>query len=490
MNMLNTMPFETLPKQTILGIPFANIDKSQSLSMIDSLYTQRKSNNVFFINAHCINVADQNLDYRNALLKADLVLPDGIGIRIATRFYGNHLKENLNGTDLFPALLQKFTSHKARYYLLGALPGTAAKVAQWIEQYYPELICAGTHHGHFQHNQSDAIVESINASKADVLFVAMGVPQQELWLQQNSHRLNTRLNFAVGGLFEFYSNNIPRAPKVIRAVHCVWLWRLAMEPKRMWKRYIVGSLIFLYKTLLHSFTSRWQQSNTILMFLRQYPNVTRYKAALHFLSKRATLELATGCDRLFDLVVSGLSLIVLSPLMIITSMLIKLESQGPIFFSQIRVGKNGQLFKLYKFRSMCINAEEKLKDIRHLNEKSDGIMFKVKNDPRITTIGRFIRRYSIDELPQLLNVFKGDMTIIGPRPALPAETKAYEISYTQRLYPKPGLLSEWLFLGRNQLSFQQQAQLDIDLFYKPTLFRKLKLILKCIPAIIFGRGAS
>lgn len=157
-----------------------------------------------------------------------------------------------------------------------------------------------------------------------------------------------------------------------------------------------------------------------------------------------------GMKRLFDIVAATCGIIILSPLMIIIAVLIKNEDHGPIFYKQVRVGKNGKTFKMYKFRSMFINADKMLDKLKEQNDV-DGPMFKMKDDPRVTKIGHFIRKHSLDELPQFLNVLKGDMSLVGPRPPLPSEVEEYSEYDKQRLFVIPGCTGLWQATERNEV---------------------------------------
>ncbi|MEI3163992.1 MAG: sugar transferase [Lachnospirales bacterium] len=192
--------------------------------------------------------------------------------------------------------------------------------------------------------------------------------------------------------------------------------------------------------------------------------------------------------RFLDIVCSGLAIVVLSPIMIITAIAIMIESPGNPIFAQDRVGRNGKIFKMYKFRSMCLDAEEKLKKLQEKNE-ADGPVFKMKNDPRITKVGHFIRKYSIDELMQLFNVFKGDMSVIGPRPALPKEVAVYDDLAKLRLKVKPGLSCYWQVMGRSNLSFSEWMELDAKYIREMSLWTDIKIVFLTIPAIFKGDGA-
>ncbi len=192
--------------------------------------------------------------------------------------------------------------------------------------------------------------------------------------------------------------------------------------------------------------------------------------------------------RLFDIVCSLLALIVLSPVFAVTSVLIKAEDGGSPFFSQTRVGKDGKRFKMYKFRSMCVDAEEKLKELQAMNE-ADGPVFKIEKDPRITKIGSFIRKTSIDELPQLINILKGDMSIVGPRPPLENEVQEYNAHQRRRLAVKPGLTCYWQCSGRSNIAFDQWVELDLKYIRERGFFKDIEIILRTIPAVLFHKGA-
>lgn len=188
--------------------------------------------------------------------------------------------------------------------------------------------------------------------------------------------------------------------------------------------------------------------------------------------------------RLLDIICSLLGLIILCPVLLIVAILIKLESRGAVIFSQKRVGLNGNEFKMYKFRSMVQNAEELKEKLAKQNEMS-GPMFKIKDDPRVTKVGKFIRKTSIDELPQLINVLKGEMSLVGPRPSLPKEVSKFEPWMLKRLQVKPGLTCYWQVLGRNNVDFEDWMKLDLQYVNDRSFWLDLKLILKTV-TVLFG----
>lgn len=192
--------------------------------------------------------------------------------------------------------------------------------------------------------------------------------------------------------------------------------------------------------------------------------------------------------RLFDVVVSGLLILVASPAMILVSLAIKLGDKGPVLFRQDRVGIEGRHFQMLKFRSMAVDAEQRLDHLSHLNE-GNGVLFKIKSDPRITNVGRTLRRYSLDELPQLFNIFSGSMSLVGPRPPLPREVEAYEQDVRRRLLVKPGLTGLWQVSGRSNLSWQDSVRLDLYYVENWSLAGDMVIILRTVRAVLHSTGA-
>ena len=218
--------------------------------------------------------------------------------------------------------------------------------------------------------------------------------------------------------------------------------------------------------------------------------------------KRSAWNFATGLayflKRVFDIIVSVIALVLLAPVFLGIAIAVKLDG-GPIFFRQTRFGLHGREFGMLKYRSMCVDAEAKLQDLLAKNEKKEGITFKLKDDPRITKIGKIIRKTSLDELPQFLNVLTGEMSIVGPRPPVRREVELYEQRHRRRFNVKPGITCLWqvgeraggLFeIGdRNAIDFEEQVNLDVRYIESQSFGKDLWLLLKTVPAIIFGKGS-
>ncbi len=193
--------------------------------------------------------------------------------------------------------------------------------------------------------------------------------------------------------------------------------------------------------------------------------------------------------RTLDIGVSVVVLVLISPILLIVAAMIKLESKGEVIFKQNRVGLNGVPFTMFKLRSMSCDAEERRTNLEASNETANGVIFKIRRDPRITRVGRIIRKTSIDELPQLLNVIKGDMSLVGPRPPLPNEVSQYSRADRLRLAVTPGITCIWQISGRSDIPFKQQVKLDIQYIEKQNLWFDLWVLLKTVPAVLKARGA-
>ena len=189
-----------------------------------------------------------------------------------------------------------------------------------------------------------------------------------------------------------------------------------------------------------------------------------------------------------DIVLAAALLVTLAPALFLVALLIRLTSRGPVIFAQTRCGLGGRKFVLYKFRSMIHDAERQKHHLEHLNEMS-GPVFKLSNDPRRTPLGRFLRKFSIDEFPQLINILKGDMSFVGPRPPIPEEVAEYERWQRRRLRMKPGLTCLWQVSRRNQTDFAEWMKMDLDYIDSWSLLLDLKIFLKTIPIVLLGRGA-
>jgi lipopolysaccharide/colanic/teichoic acid biosynthesis glycosyltransferase len=268
--------------------------------------------------------------------------------------------------------------------------------------------------------------------------------------------LRATLSFGVGGLFDFLSGRIPRAPSLLRRIGLEWTYRLYQEPRRMFRRYVLGNPAFVIRVA----------------------------------AETALPRADAAAKRLLDLTGASLGLLLLAPFFLAVGAAIRLGSPGPALLRQTRIGENGKPFTLYKFRSMYQDAEARLQALRAQNQHgSESVTFKMKRDPRVTAIGRLLRKSSVDELPQLFNVLNGSMSLVGPRPALPAEVAGYTPPQRARLRGKPGLTGLWQVSGRADLPFPRQVELDVDYLQHRNFLRDLAILARTVPAVLLARGA-
>lgn len=227
------------------GIHLVNLALDEAVAAIECALASRQPTRIAFVNADCANIAARNDDYRRDLAGCDWVFIDGIGMRIAGKVMGQPVRDNVNGTDLFPPLCEMLAWQGHSVFFLGARPGVAEAAASWASRRYPGLRVAGTRHGYFAPEDTPAVLEEIRRSGADVLLVAFGAPRQEAWIHRHFAATGALVAMGVGGLFDYYADRIPRAPLWMRRAGLEWVFRLVQEPGRLWRRYLLGNLVFL-----------------------------------------------------------------------------------------------------------------------------------------------------------------------------------------------------------------------------------------------------
>jgi N-acetylglucosaminyldiphosphoundecaprenol N-acetyl-beta-D-mannosaminyltransferase len=238
----------------LLGVTVDNVTQAQAVDRIADAARRERPLRVSFVNADCMNQVQSDPGYGRTLEESDLVLPDGSGVRLAARLTGVEVRENVNGTDLFPDLCRRLEEERLSLYLIGAAPGIVDQVAGWIRDNHPELPLAGWEHGFLRPGQDAAAAARIRASGARVVLVAMGAPRQELWISRWSRLAGSPVMIGVGGLFDFFSGQIPRAPRWMRELGLEWCYRLWQEPGRLAHRYLLGNPLFLVRSLRGALT--------------------------------------------------------------------------------------------------------------------------------------------------------------------------------------------------------------------------------------------
>ncbi len=231
----------------ILRIPIHNLSMSDALDALVEIAGGDQTRQVAFVNADCANIAYRDSDYLAILQECALVLADGIGMKLAGQMLHKPIRQNVNGTDLFPLLCELLSGTSQGIFLLGGKPGIAEGVAEWVREHNPGVTVSGYHDGFFTPEEEPDVIAEIAASGAAVLLVAFGVPRQEKWLAEHLAQTNARLGMGVGGLFDFYSGRIPRAPLWMREIGLEWVYRFLQEPGRLWRRYFIGNAVFLWR---------------------------------------------------------------------------------------------------------------------------------------------------------------------------------------------------------------------------------------------------
>ena len=234
-------------KHSLFNIKIDLLNKPEVLSRFEEYRKSDKCNSIYFFNAHCFNIAQKNEEYLNAINVSDLLLNDGIGIKIACKMAGLTTKENMNGTDLIPDLIKLASTNRKKVFLLGGVEGIASKAKENITVFSPEIIIAGACSGYFNEKEEAIIIDKINNSRAEILILGMGVPKQELWASNNMSKLSeVKVIIAGGAILDFMAGKFSRAPKFIRRIGFEWLYRLSQEPRRLASRYFIGNIKFLW----------------------------------------------------------------------------------------------------------------------------------------------------------------------------------------------------------------------------------------------------
>lgn len=683
-------------KSHLLGVEVDNVTTEQFLQALMDFIQEGTPRQIAYVNVDSLNRAFLDRRYKAILSESDLVYADGMGVVWASWVFGHSLQERVNAGDLIPKLCRMCVERQLKIYILGGEPGVAEKARKALVHKYPGIQIVGVRDGFFSEAENEQVVSEIRDAAPDILMVGMGVPKQEKWTKRYLNELNVPVVWGVGALFDYIAGKFSRAPVWMRKLGLEWLFRLVLEPKRLWKRYLLGNFIFTFRIAflliadiitgcmswllaydIREFLNPWFPNpiNPVWIYLRVLPvilivwiaicanlglyrrrhdlpkfeefkrivqtcvlyllcsmsigfvfkewdlgrsiiflsvllnlfglsmsrmlfrrweekftrkgygrirtlivgtgslalkvkhrledhpgldhdiigfltengcttpiegtpvvgsiqDLSRYVKQLGInqvviasqeLKRKDILDMIAQCrinevqfqivsdmfglmrqhvnlEEIDDMPVvelgSGqmppfqlaikrlmdicLSLVCLVPAVLITPVIaigIRLSSKGPIFFRQERVGKDGKHFILLKFRTMYPEVPDY--QVAPTDPK----------DSRVFPFGRFLRRTSLDEIPQLFNVLQGDMSMVGPRPEMPFIVEKYDAWQRRRLLAKPGITGLWQIIGRKDVPLH--ANLEYDLYYvqNMSLFNDILILLKTIPVVLFGKGA-
>ena len=246
-----------IPSVAVLGVPIAALTTADARAEIEAQHAAVDPAWVAFANAHALNLTTVDTGFRDILRRADLVLNDGSGVAVAARLQGRRFPDNLNGTDLLPMVLDIAAERGWRVYLLGARPGIAARARERLVARFPGLDIVEVRDGYFDAADERAIVDAIRRANVDLLIVGMGNPLQERWLDEYAAATGARLSIAVGAFLDFAAGAVPRAPRWMSRAGLEWMYRLKLEPRRMWRRYVLGNPLFLWRVVIDQTRRRW-----------------------------------------------------------------------------------------------------------------------------------------------------------------------------------------------------------------------------------------
>lgn len=400
----------------------------------------------FYLNAGSLFYMLSDGDFLKALKSATHLYLNSDYIKLFLQLLHGKKVSKLNAEDFIYDLFKLGASLRRRVFLLGSDNKALETSLTRLKKEYPHLEVGG-HHGYFK--SGGGILTEINQFEPDVLLVGLGLGNQEKWVAQNIKNLGkTKLVVTFGNFIDILGGKRGLPPPLFKKYKLEWLYRLCKEPRRLWKRYLFGGLIVL--------------SLFIVGVLR---------ALQRLVSKAMERVLA-----LFFLLLS-------LPLLLIFYPLVKLESSGPFIFKQKRAGKNKKIFTIYKIRTMFGDAEKLKEKYLYLNEEERPV-FKIRDDPRYTKVGKFLSHLGLDEIPQFVNVIRGEMSLVGPRPLPPEEAQAVPRKYQVRFSVLPGITSPWIIKGAHKLKFKRWMELDLEYIKKRSFGYDLYILLKTAVVIL------
>lgn len=469
------------------GVVFNALDADTFTNWIaQSLFTP-SNQTIIFTDAIALNHIGKDKLAFEMLRHADLVIPKGRGLKLMLKQTAASHANAAPSEQLYQELLSEIEHRTLKVSFLVSKVSHASRLENLFAQLYPSLeyeIIIIDNAYRFSTNELAAQLERVDTR---VVISCLPSPIQERMLSRLNRHLHNQLLIGAG---EGFIGSLEELPN--KARNKLHKFLSALRRRRQ--------SILLRPHHWLSYLSRWLENifnrtenhkglNASLTRNGWQTRLLRLSIALKAWSFRSRRHLSYFIKRLLDLLGVGTGLLMLLPLLIGVGLIIKFSSPGPIFYSQIRVGLRGKTFRMWKFRSMYTDADKRKAELEAQNEMAGGVLFKMKKDPRITPIGRIIRRLSIDELPQLFNVLTGEMSLVGPRPALPKEVAEYPVLARARLEVKPGLTGLWQISGRSDLPFDKQVLLDTAYVHTQSTSNDIKLIAKTIPAVIGGKGA-
>lgn len=472
------------------GLSFSRISTTRLMEWIGMALVAQQNHLMVFADATTVSRCSQDADLFAVLQNADLLIPRGRGLNLGLNLLGEHQAPTLDSTLLYDHILLELEHRGKPIAILCRDDAQATKMLSQLAARYPHL--KSTVHTLAQPQDCDwtKLTDTLADSGAQALIVALESPAQELALRHLGWRLRLPLTIAMGlplfAALEELTSSAGKFNTLLRKLSRK-RWSVAIRPLS-YLRFLWSAAKFkLWRD--EQLNTSLRGVNDVLRSSNNQARLVRLQIAIRSYIWKLRCRMQRSLKRAIDIAGASVGLLMLSPLLIPVMLIIKATSPGPLFYSQIRVGYRGKTFRMWKFRSMYIDADARKAALEAQNEMAGGVIFKMKNDPRITPIGRLIRRLSIDELPQLYNVLSGEMSLVGPRPALESEVAQYPVLARARLEAIPGLTGLWQISGRSDLPFDKQILLDTTYVHTQSASNDIKLIAKTIPAVLSGKGA-
>ena len=475
-----------LSKLQQAGISFSDLTRDAFINWVSLALLTPGNQTLIFADSLALNHCQSDPLAMETLKRAELVIPRGRSLKVQLQGLGRQLKGEPHVSRLYDELLVEIEHRQLHICFLSASDKEARTIETLLLARYPKLDFSIEIMGGQYRFSTSELAAKLNSADTRIVLSLLPSPQQERLLSRLNLHLKHQLLVGLGSGFTDALSQMQSLNPGILGTLRGWVrsrrHSIVLRPHH-WPSYIARSLFQGREKEQES------QINSSLVSSGWRTRQLRTGIAVKAMSFRGKRKLGMIFKRLIDLFGVGAGLLLLSPLLLLVALTIKLTSKGPIFYSQIRVGRFGKRFRMWKFRSMYTDADRRKAELEAQNEMQGGVLFKMKKDPRITPIGRIIRRLSIDELPQLFNVMTGEMSLVGPRPALPQEVEAYPVLARARLEVKPGLTGLWQISGRSDLPFDKQVLLDTAYVHTQSTTNDIKLIAKTIPAVISGKGA-
>lgn len=481
-----------------MGLHLSSLSRPELTEWLNIVLASPRCNTILFVdNQTCAQLSDDP-QLRIELRHANLLLPASYGVSAAVNIVNTDNAPDIPVDDLSNTLLTALSVRQLKACLLTETEQQYADLKPSLVHSYPNFDFTHITRFHADGQFESDLLNAINASGADVLISVLKASSQAYMLAEFQRKLKIPLAIGLGNQFgdtdkvDLPPYNAGRRGKLHRLWSGCRYWEQQLGYRSM--QAVSGvrrGLVSLKKKVKLNNPQASKKQTISPVLTRSGLGLQGWRAWISLRAKmwRFYCRFQRYLKRFIDIVGSGVGLLCLSPLLLSVLALIKVTSPGPIFYSQTRVGYQGKTFRMWKFRSMYTDADARKAELMAQNEVSGDVIFKMKNDPRITPLGRVIRRLSIDELPQLFNVLKGDMSLVGPRPAIEREVAEYPILARARLEAMPGLTGLWQISGRSDLPFDKQILLDHTYVYTQSTSNDLKLIAKTIPTVISGKGA-